>query len=62
MTMDEGTQMPSATEATARSGITRSQTLLVALIFFATALNYVYRQVLALLKLTLQAEFQWTDA
>jgi ACS family hexuronate transporter-like MFS transporter len=36
--------------------------LLIALIFFATALNYVDRQVLALLKPTLQAEFQWTDA
>jgi len=60
--MDKGTQMPSATEATARSAITRSQALLVTLIFFATALNYVDRQVLALLKPTLQAEFQWTDA
>ena len=60
--MEEGTHMPSATQATPRSGITRSQTLLVALIFFATALNYVDRQVLALLKPTLQAEFQWTDA
>jgi ACS family hexuronate transporter-like MFS transporter len=35
--------------------------LLVALIFFATALNYVDRQVLALLKPTLQAEFNWSD-
>jgi ACS family hexuronate transporter-like MFS transporter len=35
--------------------------LLVGLILFATALNYVDRQVLALLKPTLQAEFGWTD-
>jgi ACS family hexuronate transporter-like MFS transporter len=37
------------------------QVLLVALIFFATALNYVDRQVLALLKPTLQTEFGWGD-
>ena len=35
--------------------------MLVGLIFFATALNYVDRQVLALLKPTLEAEFGWTD-
>ena len=35
--------------------------LLIGLIFFATALNYVDRQVLALLKPTLEAEFSWTD-
>ncbi len=34
---------------------------LVALLFFGNALNYVDRQVLALLKPTLQEEFQWTD-
>jgi ACS family hexuronate transporter-like MFS transporter len=60
--MDNDAHLSDATEAKARSAITRSQTMLVALIFFATALNYVDRQVLALLKPTLQAEFQWTDA
>ena len=35
--------------------------LLVALLFIATALNYVDRQVLALLKPTLVAEFGWSD-
>ena len=35
--------------------------LLVALLFVAVALNYVDRQVLALLKPTLMAEFHWTD-
>lgn len=39
----------------------RSQNLLIALIFFATALNYVDRQVLALLKPMLEAEFGWSD-
>lgn len=34
---------------------------LIALIFFATALNYVDRQVLALLKPMLEAEFGWSD-
>lgn len=36
--------------------------LLVALLFVGNALNYVDRQVLALLKPTLEAEFNWTDA
>lgn len=35
--------------------------LLIALLFVAVALNYVDRQVLALLKPTLEAEFGWTD-
>lgn len=39
----------------------RAQNILIALIFFATALNYVDRQVLALLKPMLEAEFHWDD-
>ena len=35
--------------------------LLITLLFAGTALNYVDRQVLALLKPTLEAEFGWTD-
>lgn len=35
--------------------------LLVVLLFLGNALNYVDRQVLALLKPTLEAEFHWTD-
>ncbi|HMN53332.1 MAG TPA: MFS transporter [Sphingopyxis sp.] len=35
--------------------------LLVGLVFVAIVLNYVDRQILALLKPTLQAEFDWTD-
>ena len=34
---------------------------LISLIFFGTALNYLDRQVLALLKPMLQADFSWTD-
>lgn len=37
----------------------RGRNLLVALLFVGTALNYVDRQVLALLKPTLEAEFGW---
>lgn len=35
---------------------------LIALLFFGTALNYLDRQVLGLLKPTMQAEFNWTDS
>ena len=35
--------------------------MLIGLLFFAIALNYVDRQVLALLKPTLEAEFGWSD-
>lgn len=41
---------------------TRPQCALVALLFFGTVLNYVDRQVLSLLKPTLQKQFDWTDA
>lgn len=40
---------------------TRARRLLIALLFFAIALNYVDRQVLALLKPTLEVEFGWSD-
>lgn len=40
----------------------RGRWLLIALLFAGTALNYVDRQVLALLKPTLVAEFGWDDA
>jgi MFS transporter, ACS family, hexuronate transporter len=38
------------------------QTGLIILLFCATALNYLDRQVLSLLKPTLQAEFKWSDS
>lgn len=44
-------------ESTGRGG----RQMLVALLFIGTALNYVDRQVLALLKPTLEAEFHWTN-
>lgn len=42
-------------------GAARAQNMLIGLIFLATALNYVDRQVLALLKPMLEAEFKWSD-
>ena len=60
--MDKATQQPSSFEAPGGFTISRSQGFLVALIFVTTALNYVDRQVLALLKPTLVAEFKWSDA
>lgn len=39
----------------------RRRSLLIALLFVAIALNYVDRQVLALLKPTLEARFGWSD-
>jgi len=49
--------------ATATSGgsTPRARAMLIALIFVAIALNYVDRQVLALLKPTLEARFDWSD-
>ena len=39
----------------------RTMILLIVLLFAGNALNYVDRQVLALLKPTLEAEFGWSD-
>ena len=39
----------------------RVMIMLIALLFLGNALNYVDRQVLALLKPTLEAEFGWSD-
>jgi len=41
--------------------VRRAMTMLVVLLFCGNALNYVDRQVLALLKPTLEAEFGWSD-
>jgi ACS family hexuronate transporter-like MFS transporter len=48
-----------APAAHARSGYVRW--VIVALLFAATAINYVDRQTIALLKPTLQKEFNWTE-
>jgi len=42
--------------------VSARRTALIALIFVAIMLNYVDRQMIALLKPTLQTEFGWTDA
>jgi ACS family hexuronate transporter-like MFS transporter len=52
-----------ATESGLSDGAgSRVMTVLVVLLFLGNALNYVDRQVLALLKPTLEAEFHWRDA
>ncbi len=48
-------------EAPATAAEARARRLLIILLFAGTALNYVDRQVLALLKPTLEVEFGWTD-
>lgn len=59
MTTKEAPAAVDHTEADPRAK--RAQNVLIGLIFFATALNYVDRQVLALLKPMLEAEFAWSD-
>jgi len=46
--------------ATADSGIGNFRWTVCALVFFATTINYLDRQVISLLKSTLDAEFNWT--
>ncbi len=45
-----------------QSALARSRRLLIALTFFGTILNYVDRQVLSLLKPTIEAAYGWGDA
>ncbi len=52
--MTENLQPPAPAHSRARWGV-------VALVFFAIMLNYVDRQILALLKPTLETEFAWSD-
>ena len=42
--------------------LNRSRNLLIALLFFGSIINYIDRQVLSLLKPTLQLEFHWSDS
>ena len=42
-------------------GLERARWWLLGLVFVAIMLNYVDRQIIALLKPTLQVEFGWTD-
>jgi ACS family hexuronate transporter-like MFS transporter len=50
-----------AGQQTGRAAGGSALALLVALLFLGNALNYIDRQVLSLLKPTLEAEFGWTD-
>jgi ACS family hexuronate transporter-like MFS transporter len=43
------------------AGANRARWIIVAMVFFAIMLNYVDRQILALLKPTLEAQFGWSD-
>jgi ACS family hexuronate transporter-like MFS transporter len=52
---------PSAREAGGSSGIGRYRWLICALIFFATTVNYIDRQILALIKPILDTELGWTN-
>lgn len=54
--------MDSHEDARDGQAINKVVALLVILLFVGNALNYVDRQVLALLKPTLEAEFHWTDS
>jgi ACS family hexuronate transporter-like MFS transporter len=53
---------PLGAQHPAVSAAARARWLVIGLVFMASALNYVDRQVLALLKPTLTAEFGWTNA
>jgi ACS family hexuronate transporter-like MFS transporter len=53
---------PDSEELGTAPGADTTRWVLIALLFAGTALNYVDRQVLSLLKPTLEAEFHWTDS
>ncbi len=44
------------------SGFGRYRWRIVALLFFATTINYLDRQVISLLKPILEKEFRWTES
>jgi MFS transporter, ACS family, hexuronate transporter len=60
--MSDPVEKPAAdADGTART-LARSRNFLIALVFFGTILNYVDRQVLSLLKPSIEAEYGWGDA
>jgi MFS transporter, ACS family, hexuronate transporter len=59
--MPPTTQDPSATGDAALSAIGRYRWLICALLFFATTINYVDRQILSLIKEILDKEIGWTN-
>ncbi|KAA5542451.1 MFS transporter [Adhaeribacter rhizoryzae] len=56
------TKLPSETDLTEdKSKITNYRWVICALLFFATTINYIDRQVIGLLKPTLEKQFNWTE-
>jgi ACS family hexuronate transporter-like MFS transporter len=49
-------------DASESHALARTRRFLIALVFFGTILNYVDRQVLSLLKPTIEASYGWGDA
>jgi ACS family hexuronate transporter-like MFS transporter len=54
--------MSAGTGDSANQALMRSRNLLIGLLFFGTIINYVDRQVLSLLKPSIEAEYGWGDA
>lgn len=54
--------MSAGTGDGAQQALLRSRNLLIGLLFFGTIINYVDRQVLSLLKPSIEAEYGWGDA
>ena len=59
--MDQPASKP-AIPAAADPGSTRAMRMLIALMFFGTIINYIDRQVLSLLKPTIEQAYGWGDA
>lgn len=57
-----GTGASAGTAAPVTGKVGRYRWLIVALLFAATAVNYVDRQMIGVLKPTLEAEFKWTES
>ncbi|MCJ2184285.1 MFS transporter [Novosphingobium sp. 1949] len=62
--MDAGTGKAGLAGATASAGkgVGRTRWVIVSLLFAATAVNYVDRQMIGVLKPTLEAEFRWSES
>lgn len=55
-------EVQSTSAATASAAVTNYRWVICALLFFATTINYIDRQILALLKETLDRQIGWTNA
>jgi MFS transporter, ACS family, hexuronate transporter len=58
----QGEGPPDRAAADGEHALARSRNFLIALVFFGTILNYVDRQVLSLLKPTIESAYGWGDA